>query len=77
MPLVPISHLFAIKSNKSHYWTLACQVTNYLWKKKNIPLKKLLSSSAQCCCGCVLQQTGSLLCGSYDIIHEKKVNTPI
>lgn len=79
MPLVPISHLFAIKSNKSHYWTLACQVTLTICEKKpNIPLKKLLSSSAQCCCGCVLQQTGSLLCGSYDIIPEKKkVNTPI
>lgn len=40
MPLVPISHLFAIKSNKSHYWTLACQVTLTICEKKTHTSKK-------------------------------------
>lgn len=33
MPFVPISYLFAVKSNKSHYWTLACQVTLTICEK--------------------------------------------
>lgn len=39
MPLVPISYLFAVKSNKSHYWTLACQVTLTICEKNHTSKK--------------------------------------